>query len=154
VDKQLRKVYTDAEAAQRFLKWLGQPAQADTPPQGRKASTGAANGPLSYAEVALILAYEKISVTSKAEAKEHGAKYGRMTATNSDLQLLEACMEVFSKEERLAPLKVENNGRQVKPLKRKLDKIEPHLSASAKPLLEEERKKVSEYLKKLNNRGL
>lgn len=171
VDTPLRRIYIRAEAAHKFLQWLKelqpsvnasdsaqgiteQPEWASTPPQGNEGGTGAKKCALSYAEVALILAYERISVTNKADAREHGAKYGRLTATNSDVQLLDACIPVFSKQDRLAPLDSENNGKKVKPLQKQLKKIEPHLSDRAKPLFTEEFGLVSEYLEKLKKRKL
>lgn len=131
-----------------------QPERANTPPQGNEGDTGAENRLLSYPEVALILAYERISITNKTEAAMYGAKYGRMTATNSDLQLLNDCTLVYSAEDRLASLEVVNNGRKVGAFNRKLRKIEPHLSDKAKPLFHLELQQVEKYLNTLNSRRL
>jgi len=139
-----------AEATEKPAPVADTSAAAE-PNEGGK---GAEKCLLSYPEVALILAYERISVTNKAEAAKHGAKYGRMTAANSDLQLLNDCILVYSASDRLALLNEENNGRKVSAFKRQLKKIEPHLSDKAKPLLNSELQKVENHLVKLARRTL
>jgi hypothetical protein len=119
-----------------------------TPPQESKGDE------LSYPDVALILAYEKINVTTKDEALKHGAAYRTMTAKTADLMLLQQCTPVYSSDDRLAPIQVVNNKRQVKELRKRLFRIEPHLSNNAKPLFTTELEMVNQYLEKENKRTL
>jgi hypothetical protein len=77
-----------------------------------------------------------------------------MTAKTADLMLLQQCTPVYSSEDRLAPIQVVNNKRQVKELRKRLFRIEPHLSDKAKPLFTTELKMVNQYLEKEDKRTL
>jgi hypothetical protein len=126
--------------------------ETSAPPKLTADDTDTHKRELSYPEVAFILAYEQISVTTKDEAKKHGAQYRKMEADNAPLMLSSECVKVFSPYDRLAGLRRGNNKREMKALRTRLLKIEPHLSEKAKPLFNSEFEKVIGHLEKLAKR--
>lgn len=106
---------------------------------------------LSYAEAALVFAYEGVEILTKSEAIKEAKRYtfqsGFRSAT-APKQLITEYKLVFDTEGRLNPLRIPNNKRKVKALERKIEKILPLLTDSAKSLAEGELERVKKYFKR------
>lgn len=105
---------------------------------------------LSYSEAALAFSYEEVCILSKEEAINEAPRYTfkhGFKSRSSAQSLVEKCIEVYSKADRMGPLESSNNSKQVKALKRRILKVLPVLTSGAQKRAKEDLKRISAYLK-------
>ncbi len=152
----------------RFSKWLESllenpenPARATETPQSNESPEGMKGGKaMSYNELALLLSYERVSVSNKAEAEKQFEKY--RTKVKDPLQLIPKARQYFDPSARLcrdddslvALLAIENNRKAVIGRLRLLKNIEPFITETGRKAYEADVQQLRNYIEKQRRRTI